>query len=240
MKRATRLTLALLALLPAFRAVAAPALVPFVIEYDVRYGSFASGSSRTELSRSSIPGRWFIESDVNAHGFARLIVTGTISFRSIFELEGTAVRPVSYRLDDGTAKTDRDVSLDFDWRAGLVTGTAEQEPVIVEAEPGLQDAISIQAAVQAKLRSGGEPGEVAMIERDKVKRYRFTLLRREKLKTAIGTFDTIVYRSMRDVGGRETLQWFAPALGYAVVQAEQRKDGKRLYLTTVRRYEERG
>ena len=64
------------------------------------------------------------------------------------------------------------------------------------------------------------------------------LLRRERLKTAIGELDTVVYRSARSGSGRETLFWYAPTLGYALVRAEQHRDGKRAFRTTIRRYQQ--
>jgi len=213
------------------------ALGPFVAEYDVRYGSMSVGSSRTELRRGPEAGRWHIESLSEASGLARLVASGTLSQRSTFELDGDGLRPLSYRFDDGTRRTGRDVTLDFDWRGARVRGTAEDEAVDLPAPAGLQDAASIQALVMLRLRAGAEPGLVAMIEKDYVKQYRYTLLRRERLKTALGTFDTVVYRSARENSSRETIFWYAPSLGYAMIQAEQRRDGKRAFQTYIRRYE---
>jgi hypothetical protein len=211
-------------------------LEPFVAAYDVRYGSMSVGSSRTELRRAAL-GRWEIVSESQASGLARLVASGTLSQRSVFELEATDVRPMTYRFDDGTQRTGRDVSLDFDWRDARVRGTAENEAVDLPAPAGLQDAASIQALVMLRLRAGAEPGLVAMIEKDYVKQYRYTLLRRERLKTAIGTLDTVVYRSTREGSSRETLFWYAPALGFTMVQAEQRRDGKRAFQTYIRSYQ---
>lgn len=216
---------------------AADALEPFVAEYEVRYGSLTVGSSRTELRRAPEAGQWNIETLSDASGLARLVASGTLSQRSTFELDGAGLRPLLYRFDDGTRRTGRDVALEFDWRAGRVRGTAEDEPVDLPGEPGLQDGGSIQAFVQLCLRAGREPGLVAMIEKDYVKHYRYTLLRREQLKTALGTLDTVVYSSTREGSTRETIFWYAPALGWAMVQAEQRRDGKRGFQTYIRRYE---
>ena len=115
-------------------------------------------------------------------------------------------------------------------------GVAEDAAVDIEVEPGLQDAASMQAFVLQRLSGGNEPGTIAMIEKDRVQNYHYTLLRHERLSTALGVFDTIVYRSARDGTGRETLLWYAPALGYATVQAEQRRDGKRLFQTYIKGY----
>ena len=228
------------ALQPQRAGAAEAALAPFVAEYDVRYGRMSVGTSRTELSRAIPPGRWVIESRSTATGLARVIATGTLKQRSNFEFEPGGLRPLSYLFDDGTDRTSRDVTLEFDWRAGKVRGTAEDEPVEVPASAGLQDAASMQALVLARLRSGAEPGTISMIEKDKVKHYRYTFLRRETLRTSIGEFETVVYRSARDGSDRETISWHAPMLGYALVQAEQRSDGKRGFQTYIRRYQPRG
>jgi hypothetical protein len=227
--------LLLFAFAPAARAGDA-VLEPFVAEYDVHYGSMDVGSSRTEVLRAGEPGRWIIESRSNASGLARLIASSTLLQRSSFEFDGSSLRPISYRFDDGTGRTSRDVRLEFDWRAGRVRGTAEDEAVDLATVPGLQDAASIQAIVMARLLRGDEPGTIDMIEKDKIKRYVYTRLRSERLKTSLGELETVVYRSARENSTRETIFWYAPSLGYAMVQAEQRRDGKRGFQTYIRRH----
>jgi hypothetical protein len=211
-------------------------LTPYVAEYDVKYSSMSAGSSRMELRRTATPGQWQMESRSKASGLARLLVGGTLVQRSIFQLEAGDMRPLSYRFDDGMKRSQKDVTLDFDWAAGRVTGVAEGEPVDIAAEAGLQDAASMQAFVLLRLNGAAEPGIVPMIEKKKIKYYRYTFLRRERLKTALGVLDTIVYRSARDGKPGETLLWYAPALGNVSVQAVQREDGKRLFQTYIKAY----
>jgi len=116
---------ALIALASPVLRAADGALAPYVAEYDVRYGKQAAGSSRTEMARGPRPGRWILETRTNARGFARLLASGTLVQRSAFDIDATEMRPSSYRFDDGTTDTDRDVTLEFDWRAGRVRGVAE-------------------------------------------------------------------------------------------------------------------
>ncbi len=215
-----------------------PRLVPFIADYDVKYGNLSAGSSRTELRRASLPGQWQFESRTTASGLARLIMGGTIVQRSIFQLEAGDLQPLSYRYDDGEKGSEGDVSLDFDWAAGRVQGISEAAAVDIEVEAGLQDAASMQALVLLRLDSGAEPGLIAMIEKDEIKYYRHTLLRRERLKTALGVLDTFVYRSARDGSSREMLLWYAPALGNVTVQAVQqrRRDGKKLLNLSIKSY----
>ncbi|MBM2854500.1 MAG: hypothetical protein HW417_1428 [Steroidobacteraceae bacterium] len=215
-----------------------PRLVPFIADYDVKYGNLSAGSSRTELRRASLPDQWQFESRTTASGLARLIMGGTIVQRSIFQLEAGDLRPLSYRYDDGEKGSESDVSLDFDWAAGRVKGISKAAAVDIEVEAGLQDAASMQALVLLRLNSGAEPGLIAMIEKDEIKYYRHTLLRHERLKTALGVLDTFVYRSARDGSSREMLLWYAPALGNVTVQAiqQRRRDGKKLLNLSIKSY----
>jgi len=224
------------ALAPAPATAAEAAVAPFVAEYEVRYGRIPGGTSRTELSRAG--DKWVLETTINATGIARMVAPGTIRQRSEFTVEGGMPWPAHYLFDDGTKRTDRDIRLEFDWPAGRVRGTAEDEPVDVALIPGLQDAATMTVLATARLRAGQEPGAISMIEKDQVKHYRHTLLRHEKLETALGVLDTVVYRSTRDSGSsRETLTWHAPALGYAVVQAQQLVKGKLGFHTRIRSYQ---
>jgi hypothetical protein len=226
--------LGLMAAQPA-AGVADEALAPFVAEYEVRYGRMGVGTSRTELSRTD--SGWTMKSTSTASGLARMLASGTLEQRSDFELLPEGPRPARYRFDDGTKRTSRDVELAFDWAAGRVRGKAEDKPVDVDVEAGLQDAASMQALVLARLRAGQEPGTIAMIEKERVKHYRYTFLRRETLKTAVGELETVVYKAARDGSRRETITWHAPKLGFVAVQAEQHSDGKRGFQTLIRRFE---
>lgn len=233
------LPLALILLLNGSPAAADSAdvrLSPYVADYKVKYGNLSVGTSRTELSRSQVADLWNMETQLRASGLGKLVADGDLLQHSSFQFDATGPRPLRYRFDDGTRSVERDVTLQFDWRAGRVTGISEKEPVDVAVVSGLQDAASSQAFVQWRLQGGAEPGIVAMIEKDKVKYYRYTLLRRERLKTDIGVLDTVVYRSARDGSSRENLFWYAPQFGYVIVKAEQRRDGRRQFQTTISAY----
>ena len=237
MKIVAIVALAAIAAVNAYSALAEePQLAPFIADYYVKYGSMSVGTSRTELRRADTPGQWLIESRSKASGLARLIAGGTLVQRSTFQLEADGMRPLSYRFDDGTKQSKHDISLDFDWGTGRVKGIAEGAAVDIAVETDLQDAASMQAFVLLRLNGGTEPGMVAMIEKDSVKYYHYTLLRRERLKTALGELDTLLYRSARDGSTREILLWYAPALGNVTVQAEQRRDGKKLFQTYIKGY----
>lgn len=213
-----------------------PVLKPFAAEYAVKYGSLSVGRSRLELRRDTEPGHWAVESTATASGLARLVASGPVLQRSWFMVRDASVQPLRFRFNDGMKQSEEDVSLDFDWDGGRVTGVAKGQPVDLEAVPNAQDPVSIQIATMVALMNGRQPGEIPLIESPRVKHYRYTYERAERLVTAAGTFDTLVYRSVRLGSSRETELWLAPSLDYLAVQVEQRRKGRRLFAMYLSRY----
>lgn len=213
-----------------------PVLQPFTAEYAVKYSSISVGDTRLELRRDAEPGQWAVESRANASGLARLIASGTVLQRSWFVVADGVVRPLRFRFNDGMDRTAEDVSLDFDWAAGRVLGVAKGEPVDMPIVPNAQDPVSIQIATMVALMGGAQPGEIPLIEGPRVKRYAYTFERAERVETAAGTYDTLVYRSAREGSDRETQLWLAPSLGYLAVRMEQQRKGRRLFSMILKRY----
>jgi len=216
----------------------AAALGPYAATYSVSYSSMSVGESHMELRRDAQPGRWVMTSRSNARGFARLVAPDELVQTSWLEMQGATVRPLRYSFDDG-GDGDKNVRLDFDWSAGRVKGTSEGKAVDVATVPALQDSLTLQVAAALTLGQGGKLESLAMIEKDKVKQYRYVFERRETLATPIGTLETLVYRSERSGSDRYSRLWYAPALGYVNVRAEQFRGDKRLFSLKIKSYQAR-
>lgn len=234
--RSAAVLLGWLAAMAALAADAPDTLQPFTAVYAVKYSALSVGTSRLELRRDTAPGQWVVESTASASGLARLIASGPVRQKSWLVVDDAAVRPLRFRFDDGMARTEEDLSLDFDWAAGRVTGTAKGKLVDLATEPNAQDPVSIQIATMVALMRGAALGEIPLIEGPRVKRYAYRYEGSERLDTEAGTFDTVVYRSSREGSDRETRLWLAPALGYLAVQAEQQRRGRRLFSMYLKRY----
>ena len=100
----------------------------------------------------------------------------------------------------------------------------------------IERSLALITTVTLALGSAGARSAPLALEKDEIKHYHHTLVRREKLVTALGEVDTLVYRSTREGSSRETLTWHAPALGFAVVQAQQLVKGKLGFHTRIRTY----
>lgn len=199
-------------------------LKPSVATYSVEFRGINAGTIAFAL-RTTAPGQFVYESRSNARGIARLVIRNEVHEASTFALVDGGLQPVSYLLDDGSADTSKDTRLEFDWSARLARGQHENQPLELTLTPGLQDRMSVQVFVMMQLAAGQEPGELAFIDRNEIKSYRYTKEGTERLKTVSGEVDTVIYSSTREGSSRVSKIWYAPSLGYIPVRAEQVRRG---------------
>lgn len=219
--------LAGLAAIPVLAAAEPPPLQPFVAQYSVSWKGINAGNSELKLVRRG-DGRYLYSSRSMARGMYRLIFRDEILQSTEAEVTADGVRPLRYRGDDGSDKTDRDVSLDFDWGAGVVSGMAEDERVRLALPAGVQDPMSIQLALMLDLQRKRDVTGYQMADKDRIKSYVYTYEGTQRINTALGAVDTVVYSSHREDSNRRiTRMWHAPSLGFIPVKAERIKDGKR-------------
>lgn len=209
---------------------------PFKATFAVEWHGMNAGTSVLELTHPSA-NEYTYTSKNTARGFFRLAVPDTVTQTSHLIIDGDLVKPVSYVGDDGSSDTDRDVSLRFDWTAKRITGTAEDRPVDVPLEPGVQDGLSVQIALMCELARGHSPASFKLIDKDEVKEYQYTREGEAKLDTSVGKLDTVIYRSQKQGSSRYTRLWIAPSLGYLPVRAEQAKRDKRELQLSIRAVE---
>ncbi len=198
---------------------------PFSASYEVLWKGMNAASASLELRRDG-PDRYVYVSRNNARGMFRLAFPGEVNQTSHFTLEAGTPRPVSYRADDGTTDTRRDVGLAFDWSAMRVRGRAEDKAVDLALRPGVQDGMSVQIALMAELQRGTTPSGFSLIDKDEIKQYEYMDEGTARLRTAVGETDTVIWSSRRPGSDRVTRVWYAPQFGYIPVQAERRRGGK--------------
>lgn len=212
---------------------------PFRATFGVEWHGMYAGTSVLELTRKS-PTEYTYQSRNSARGLFRIALPDTITQTSNLTLVNGEVLPSTYVGDDGSKDTSRDVSLKFDWVEHRVTGTAEDRPVDLALQPGVQDGLSVQIALMCELAKGHAPQSFKLIDKDEIKEYQYTHERDETLTTSIGNLDTVVYKSQKAGSSRYTRLWIAPSLGYLPVRAEQAKRDKRELQLQIRSVERPG
>jgi hypothetical protein len=212
---------------------AAPAWSEGLRAHDVRYQFLFKGMSGGELELKLRPdpqaGSWIYETHAHPNFLASFFVSPESIERGWFRVTPTGVEPQRYLLDNGSGDKGNDSELTYDWEHGKITGKARGKPLDLAIEPGTQDVMSIRAVVIVDLLAGREPHEYTMLDGRELKHFVYTRVGTAKLKTDIGEYDTVIFKSDRkdsDGHGRSWQYWYAPALDWLPLRAEQREDGK--------------
>jgi hypothetical protein len=206
-----------------FTATNGKTFTPHTARYAVRYRGIDAGTSeiRLEVLTGEGEARYRFTNRSTPQGLAALFLPGIITQRTTFNIGSDGLRPQEYSLDDGGKSTARDVRLTFDWGRNRVTGVAENQSVDLPLAPGTQDALTVGLQVRWLLQQGRAPQRLVMVEKATAKDYDYAFEGRERLQTALGPVDTLVWSSRRPGSNRVTRTWYAPAFGQVAVKAEQ-------------------
>lgn len=219
-----RALLAACMLLVAGVAGAQTGLQPFTARFGITWSGMSAGT--TDLALERLPdGRWAYTSRSHAKGLFRLAMPADLSSRSEFRIDNGRVVPDAFSADDGARSDEKDQSVTFDWPRGRITGVAERKNVDLPLQPGVLDTMSVQVALMQELIAGRTPQKLLVFDTDQVKEYLYTREGTEKIRTAVGEHDTVIFRSSRPGSKKGTYFWCAPALGYVPLRVE-RRDGK--------------
>ncbi len=211
-----------------------PEFKPFAVRYEVQWRGIQVGTSDLELKAADESGVFEYISRSNARGIFHIVFSDEITQTSRFVLREGRVQPLTFRGDDGSPSTEKDVSLDFDWAASRVKGVSENKPVDLALKPDTQDPMSVQVHLMLALLSNQAPKTVWLADKDEVKEFLYTDEGTRRIKTALGELDTVVLASRRPGGNRITRLWFAPSLGFVPVQAQRTRDGKVEFTMTIK------
>jgi hypothetical protein len=213
------------------QASADPGIEPFSAHYVAEWRDISVGVSDLKLEPDSQPGHYHYKWTISARGIFRLVYSNDVTQESWFGVLDQHIRPEKYRAREGSST----VSFDFDWDGGHARGSSEGKPIDLVLKPGTQDLMSIQVEIMLDLRNGNMPAVFSIIDKDQMKDFIYTREGAAKLRTAIGSLDTIVVASRRGpTDSRELRMWFAPALGFVPVQAERTRDGKLEFAMRIR------
>jgi hypothetical protein len=200
---------------------------PFSATYVVTFRGVGAGTITFDFARDAATGHYIYETHASPNMLARLFVSSAALERSVMTIDDSGTRPIEWQTDDGKAGKEKDGELHFDWSRNRVTGVVDGKPVDLPAEAGLQDRSSISIAVTTALLRGNDPGTIALIDGDHIKRYLYAKKETATVDTALGKLETVIYESTREGGSSRTSRfWMAPSLEFVPVRAEQVRKGK--------------
>jgi len=220
------LILFLVLLAPPSFADESVSLTPYRATYAFYYRGFKAGLIHFTLSPKA-ENTYVYTTSAEPGLLARLVVSPDAIEQTLLQITDNGVRPLSWTSEDGKASKNKDGKLLFDWATQRVSGTVEEESVMLPTRPGLQNRLSMQVAVLVALLRGEPPAPITLIDGDRVKQYSYTYQKTLPLDTAVGRFDVLLYESTRHGSSRLKRIYHAPALGYLPVRLETLRKGKR-------------
>ncbi|HEY8538906.1 MAG TPA: DUF3108 domain-containing protein [Steroidobacteraceae bacterium] len=209
-------------------SAAADALVlqPYIATYHVTYRGLNAGELRMQLTYDPATNRYTFETRAKPSVLARLVIGRDAIERTVVEVTPDGIRPLEWFLEDGKSGDGGDGQLTFDWSRNVVSGTYEGHAVELPAQPGLQDRLSIQLAVNAALAQGREPNTIVMVNGDRTREYTYISKGTAEIDTKLGKLSTIIYESTRPGSDRVSKVWHVPSLEYLPARVEQIRKGK--------------
>lgn len=207
---------------------------PYKARYRVGYKAIPGGEIEASFRPGPKPGIWIYESRAFPNLLGRVIVSSAALERSTMEITERGVRPLSLDFNDGSDDKADDIRLAYDWSRNRVSGEVNGAPFEQTIEPGTQDTASVQAAMITELLAGRSPTGFPILTGKKLRDYRYWQDKTERVQTAIGEFDAVVWASTREGSKRIVKVWHVPELGYVPVKATQfLKDKPQVHMNIV-------
>lgn len=198
-------------------------IAPFYVEYTVGNNLINAGIAK--LSLKSNGDEWVYSLITEPSGIFRLTGKGHIQEVSVINVTQEHLIPKSYSYKQAGDEKRRNIEATFNWKdQELKIKRKGEEETEVLKDPIL-DRLSVTLTVMELVRQGFSQAQLQVLDNGKVKSMTFINEGVQKLKTKLGTFESVVVRRIREGSSRETLTWFAPELNYVPVQIEQLKRG---------------
>lgn len=199
---------------------AAPLPEQFTATYDLTKAGMTIGETQRVLSREN--GQYLFESITRPVGVATLFTEGQVVERSHWQFFQGQPRPLQYTFFNSGSKKKRNVRLDFDWENNQVTNTVNNDPWTMPLEHGATDKLLYQLNIMQDLPTTATSLRYPVADGGKLKYYNIDIVGTEKVKTSLGSFNTVRLRHIK--GKRQTTMWCAEELHYLPVRIEQRKN----------------
>ncbi len=197
---------------------------PFEAVYKLSAKGFTIGEGRVTLA---VDGDGYAyRRTVEPRGLVALFRDDRMEESSAGRLVDGRPRPARYHFlhDKKGEEDDREERMRFD--AGVATGRYKDKRYRLELPaPQTQDRLSQELLLMAAAAAGERSLDVPVVERGKLKTYRFRFDGKATVKVPAGTFETLRMRVDRRESDRRTRLWLAPALGYIPVKITHQEPG---------------
>lgn len=194
----------------------APDLFPFEVSYgaSMEKGLSLNGSAKRILS-SQGNDVWLYRTEVKSF-------IADLDESLILKWENGRVVPLRYRYSlSGFLLKDRKQSIDFDWKAGVATGSYRGKAFEVELQEGILDPLGFQVQLHQDILNGKREMEYQVLDRGKIDSERFAVVNDDTSTPDGGQSSLLKAEKVRENSKRETLMWFDPDSQFVLVRLLQ-------------------
>ncbi len=199
-------------------------LRPYDASYELVTHGLHAGVSSFSLTKDGID-TWILVSRNRPQGLFRLFSDASLTLTSHLRVGPDGVQPLQFTAapPDGGAPH---AELRFDWEKNRVTGVQDGTRIDAPLQPGVQDDLSVQVALERALLAGQAPDGMSIFDKNGIREYGYTRVGEETLHTAVGDVPTVVYESHKAHSPRRTRFWCAPQYNFVPMRAEQKREGQ--------------
>jgi hypothetical protein len=194
-------------------ASAAP--LPFTADYSASYNGMAVTATR-QLER---------DSDGYREQLQLRSLLGSVTEQSLFTLQDDWPQPQSSVYSLSLLGLNREERQQFDWSTLSVDYRRGDKQRTLAIKPNCLDITTHRLALVADLRGGRKPLEYCVINRGKLKQYRYQALGEQRIDTPLGPLNTLHVERLREADEtRSTELWLAIDWDLLLVRLHQFED----------------
>lgn len=196
-------------------------LKPYFTSYTANYRFLLpfKGKASRELKRME-DGTWQL-----LHQVTSPMIQLTES--SQFSVQDGQVSPSHYSYLQSTLSKKSRVEIEFDLAQQQAINSAEKEPISITLPDHSLDKLNYQLQLRNDLMQDKAIGPYAVVDKKRIKTYRFEHLGEERVTTPLGQFNAVKLRRQRkESSSRETVIWLAKDWDYLMLKIQQNENGK--------------
>ncbi len=200
----------------------------FQANYAVSKGSLSLGNLHATLKYNG--NQYHYHKYTKATGLAAILTGIKITENTDGLFSGENMTPQNYLFNQSRRKKSRIDKATF--TAGKVTGSYKNKPYKLAISPNTQDRASLELVLARDLAKNKADLNYNVVERGKLKHYKFEKLGYQKIKTSAGEFNAIKVKVVRDQSSkRETIFWLAKEIDFIPVKIRHTEKGN--VITTI-------
>jgi len=206
-----------------------PVLAAYPAEFNVTYqlkkiGLIAAETVITLNKKDN--DTWVYQSHTETKGLVSLFRKDKIIEKTTLKRFSDEMKPTSYDYIHEGSKKNRNQSIAFDWKNKTAKTVIKGHENNITISDDAIDNFSLQLKIMKDLNEGKLQLAYNIVNKGKLKSYKFEMLGKETIDTPIGELNTTKIKRTRKNGKRTTIMWLSPELHYLPVKIQHlEKDG---------------